>query len=534
MRRILICFIAAAAAKWFLWHPAETGTLLAALPPRSVAAAFVRDIASQEKALLQTRAFEEAMLAIGEDPEKLREENAGTYATLFWLTGRRSAVAAVPKAGECGGLGFYLAGASAVGCKTRVLEFLRFVKYVPFLGPLKTTAAGTRYMEFSGHGFLPKNKIVLGLEVVDGVLCAALAQDPDLVLEVASRVREAKRGGGSAAFFGADDGNEWLNAPLKHRAWIRPAALGGGGQGVAEPWLAVLDIGSFKDHALHVRASFPAPESFAPPQPPGGERFAETADWLAIPRTGALFCAAGDVSPLIPAVEPALPVAPGCGALAIAASPYAGRISIVEAPSARAVLPVGAGAQSGENPPLDRLRACIDRAAKHLKPRWRMHGDGTALLHFKNLRTNLFGETPDSDCAWMRLSPDGGVMSLGTHFGSAAAQDRDGKSLARSDTVGGALCDIAAASPGCFAVSWADFAALSAAARQFRALMALGERMGALPQEDSAARSIDAAFQALSCAGGLGRTGASATFEKGGDGGGRIVVDAVSETGGRP
>ena len=135
----------AAVALWFFWYPMDRAELFYALPERTAAAAYVRNLAMEDRALLRNPSFQYALRALGGDPEDAIDDNAGVFWTLYWLTGENSVVGVVPEEGECGGLGGYLAGASYVGWKARALELLWRIKWVPGLGPLRTTAKGTRW-----------------------------------------------------------------------------------------------------------------------------------------------------------------------------------------------------------------------------------------------------------------------------------------------------------------------------------------------------------------------------------------------------
>lgn len=530
-RRLAWWLGGAALAFWFFVHPASDEKLLLALPRGSVAAAFVHGIAMQEKALLRHPAVEEAIQAFGEDPADIREENEGVFWTLFWLTGRRSALSIVPKEGECGGLGCYLAGASAVGWKTRILELLWRVKYVPFLGPLRTTPNGTRYMEFEGHGYLPQNGIVLGLDIVDGVLVAVLANDPSLVEEVAARVRTG-RPEDAAPCLRVGDGPGWAKTPMRHRVWLDPAsAFDFGALGLAAPPPFTVDLGSLSGPGLSFRAAFEDPSAPSPPSPPLAESAAALKGALDVSADGTFFFAAGTLppSPALPLLGEASPPCPG-GPAAVWASgaPYAGRVSIVEAPSVGAVVPFPP-AEGAEDRPLEALKASLSAATQSVKPRWRTAQDGTALLHFKNLKTNLFGETPDDDCLWMRRATGGALLACGTHFGSAGAQRADAASGAK--TLSARLDEALREAPRAHSVFVVDFAALADTARQASALVALGRRFG-LQMTSSEARATGAALAVLSSLRGLGDALFAASAAPASSGAPRKTI--VEGTTGRP
>ena len=118
--KVAAWLIAIVALFLFFHYPRHEDDIFRALPGRSAVAAYVNDIASEEKALLGQEAVRSAIRALGGDPDETLEDNSGTYWTLFWLTGRHSCLALVPREGECGGLGVYVAGASFTGWKARL------------------------------------------------------------------------------------------------------------------------------------------------------------------------------------------------------------------------------------------------------------------------------------------------------------------------------------------------------------------------------------------------------------------------------
>ena len=236
-RKVLQRVALAAVALWFFWYPANRAELFYALPERTAAAAYVRNLATEDRALLRNPSFQYALRALGGDPEDAIDDNAGVFWTLFWLTGENSVVGVVPEEGECAGLGGYLAGASYVGWKARALELLWRIRWVPGLGPLRTTEKGTRYMEFPHARELRERDIVLGLDIVDGVLVAVLAQDPDRVAELAARIAAGEPKtwlDWPRCFTEAGDTSPHTTIPIapwreirkRHRFWVSPDALG--------------------------------------------------------------------------------------------------------------------------------------------------------------------------------------------------------------------------------------------------------------------------------------------------------------------
>ncbi len=416
-----------AAALWFFWYPADRRELYVAMPEGSVAAAYVRGVASEDDALYSHPVFRAALEAFDQgDPDRARRHNEGVYWTLYWLAGEHGVAALVPAEGACGDVDYYLAAASYVGWKARALEFLWRIKQVPFLGPLRTTAKGTRYMEFPHARELRERGIVLGLDIVDGVLVAVLATDPDRVIELADRVRNAKRTSVAPVFAAAGSPEPWREeAPLRHRVWC----AGMPDLGVPR---ARLELGSLRGPGLELDGELPdvpnpwagAPTlAQAPALAPGAA--AGTA-------AGCAVFAAGDVSPLLPWIREAVPdAAPGLGWAWLADEPYTGLAAVLPIPSAGVAVPVAGSfdADAWWAGAWPRLR---DEAGA-LKLRERTGADGARLVWAKKL--SIFGrDAPDEACAFFAPLPaEPGAprrVSLGTSYGAwRAMRAADGPSF---------------------------------------------------------------------------------------------------------
>ena len=390
----------AALALWFFWYPADRRELYVAMPDGAVAAAYVRGVAAEDDALYAHPLFEAAFEAFGlGDPERARRHNSGVYWTLYWLTGEHGVAALVPAEKACGDdVDFYLAAASYVGWKARALEFLWRVQYVPFLGPLKTTAKGTRYMEFPHARELCERGIVLGLDIVDGVLVAVLASDPDRVAELADRVRNAKKTPVAPVFAAAGSSAPWREAaPLRHRVWCAglPAL------GVPR---ARFELGSLRGPGLALDGDlFDVPNpwagspTFADQSPIGPDVADETAE-------GCAAFAAGDVSPLLPWLREAVPdAAPGLGWAWIADEPYTGLAAVLRVPSAGIAFPVA------ESFDADAWWTAawpgLAEAGRNLKLRTRAGADGARLVWAKKLAF-FGGDAPDEACAFFAPLPE--------------------------------------------------------------------------------------------------------------------------------
>ena len=497
----------AALALWFFWYPANRSELFYALPERTAVAAYVRGLASEDRALLRHPVFRHAARTFGADPDEILEDNSGLYWTLYWLTGENSVVGVVPEEGECAGLGGYLAGASYVGWKARALELLWRIKWVPGLGRLLTTEKGTRYMEFPHAHELYDNGIVLGLDIVDGVLVAVLAQDPDRVLELSERLS-----GGAKAWphlapcleagpTGGDperSAEPWREVAKRHRVWIRPDALGPYAMDLRP---CTIDLGSFADPGLDLALEIgrDAPDSAAThdgsPLPTLGDVPPPAGAFAGIPADAPFLFVAGTLPEGIAAElgDWAPPAGGGFAAAWMADRPYATRLSILEVPSLAFSLPADPAAG-----PIDawwpawfaRLKAEADLGLRDRAP-----DPATRLVRSKALE--LLGKTPDADCAFATQVPATGRLDLGLGWGAyrtlAAARPADG-----AETLGGVVEAARRDHPDAFLVARADFARLSGAGRNLVALARLAGRTGIRldPALDETLRQVALGFEA--------------------------------------
>ena len=411
---------------WFFWYPMDSRELFLAMPEETVAAVCFDGLASEDGALVKHPVFRDAVSALGLDPDRVAKNNDGTYWTLFWLSGRHSVAGLVPAEGECGGLGYWVAGATYVGWKARGMELLRLVRYVPALGPLKTTAKGTRYMEFPDAPELSDRGIVLGLDIVDGVLLVALANDPDRVLELVRRVR----GKGAApklarCFRDTPWAPPGLDVPLRHRAWVARHAL----PGVAA---MTVDLPSFREPGLSLDCEA-RDEAFrrAPfaPLAAGRGSFAG----LTAPLDSAILVAACDAAAAASLLGPDAPVARGAPGVAwVADQPYLGDFSpLLLVPSLCASLPRDPTKPFGAW--WDRTFARFRREGGGLRLSQSVRSDGARLLRAGAVE--VFGtETPEGSRAFLRPTAD--RIELGSHAGLWDRQLRDGAAKG-GDTVGG-------------------------------------------------------------------------------------------------
>ena len=498
----------AAVALWFFWYPADRAELFYALPERTAAAAYVRNLATEDRALLRNPSFQYALRALGGDPEDAIDDNAGVFWTLYWLTGENSVVGVVPEEGECGGLGGYLAGASYVGWKARALELLWRIKWVPGLGPLRTTEKGTRYMEFPHARELRDNGIVLGLDIVDGVLVAVLAQDPDRVEELAARVAGKTDSWQHLAGCFETGGprpvdrepEPWREIRKRHRFWVKPDDLG--------PYAFdcnpfTVDLASLKRPGIELDATIGAGSKTLDRIPSLG---------AAAPLAGAAARAPADAAFLLAAAPVAKgwipddwglpPFGEGTAVAWAADRPHATHLAILEVPSLALSLPADSAAplERWWPPWFEALKADVDLRLRDSAP-----DPATRLVRAKKFE--LLGKTPEADCAFVSEDAAAGRLDLG--LGRGAWNALTAGAGEGSETVGDVVAAWRGAHPATLLALRADMPRLAAQVRTANALAGFAAKFG-LRLEPEVAETLETAVLAFHAAAGLGRVEAVA------------------------
>jgi hypothetical protein len=519
-RRASLWVGATALALWFFWYPMDRAELFYALPERTAAAAYVRNLAMEDRALLRNPSFQHLLRALGEDPEDAIDDNAGVFWTLYWLTGENSVVGVVPEEGECAGLDGYLAGASYVGWKARALELLWRIKWVPGLGPLRTTAKGTRYMEFPHARELRDNGIVLGLDIVDGVLVAVLAQDPDRVAELAARVAGKTDSSQHLArcFVASSEWwqvgktapplEPWREIRRRHRFWVIPDELG--------PYS--FDCGAFTVDL----ESFSRPGLEADVWHPGFDRYRYIEEEDGIVRRETIWPTLGEV----PALAGAAARAPADAAFLLAAAPCAAgatnlidglppfgggtavawaadrpnatHLAILEVPSVAASLP----SDSSAGPLAQWWPAFFERLKSAADLRLRDGAPDPVVRLVRAKKLELLGKTPDADCAFAAEDAAAGRLDLGLGWG--AWRTLAGGAGEGRETVGDVVAAWRGAHPATVFALRADMPRVAAQARTVQALFGFAAKFGLTldPESDETLRTV---VLALDAAAGLGR-----------------------------
>lgn len=418
LRRNLLRAAAAGVALWFFWYPADRRELYAAIPSDAPVAMYVRNLASEDRALLRHPAVQEMLRDVGEDPEEVLEDNLGLFWTFFGLTGENTVLGLVPNQPpeseefslptDLDGLfdAYSLAGASYTGWKARIIELLWRIRYVPGLGPLRTTDSGTRYMEFPHARELRERGIVLGVDIVDGVLVAVLSREPERVRELAARVRATGRPDAPAlaAAFGSEPA-PWRGGSLRHDLWLsNPWRLS------PDPTVPLhIELASFREPGFRFRSNDPALDPTELPKP-------SSFDFRAFPPNEAILWATvpnANWTILGPALQGyAIPGAEGCAFAWLAGKPYTGHLSILETPTIGLSVPTPDGWDF--NTWWGTAEAQLKTDADPLKPRFDAPSENLRLVRFKNME--LFGHTPEADRAFATHAD--GRLTVGTGYGA--------------------------------------------------------------------------------------------------------------------
>ena len=178
----------------FFYNPTKIELLFKAIPENALVSIYVNSISKEWDGAMENNMLMGTASVIAEEDLTELRTNEGLKWTLRLLTGKDSVVAAIDvnKDKDFDFYdGDYLAGATSVGFRRRIMELLWRIKHVPGLGPLSVTEDGVRYLDFSKRkvGPSPRNP-VLALDMVDGVLCVAYTANPSDLNTVTSRINK--------------------------------------------------------------------------------------------------------------------------------------------------------------------------------------------------------------------------------------------------------------------------------------------------------------------------------------------------------
>ena len=333
------------------------------MPRDAAAVVHVKGLASEYKAFAANRAVIGILEKAGMDErdiENFQRNAPGVYWTLFGLTGRDTVLAWEPGIKtQWGRLGGHIAGASHTGWRAKIIELLWRLKWAPGIGKLHVTARGTRYIVLDiGDDF--EDYQFLSLDISDGVLLATLSDNPDSVINLASRFNSLGPRAPLPRAFNADRNGGAISPPARgqnFRFWLSLDA--------EPPFNA--ELGSFakEDLALSINGIVLPSEL---PSLSGAAPFAKTralpSPCADIPAQAAQCLAIAGDARLLSSLLPSLELHPndnGIFAACATGKPFEGRIFGIAVPYA------GAGLAFAEAAPAETFyrgaKAALDAAS---------------------------------------------------------------------------------------------------------------------------------------------------------------------------
>ncbi len=413
---------------WCFWYPKRMESLYMAIPAGATLGTYHNGLASEWKGLVNNETLVSVLKGFGlEEADELKNES-GIYQTMFWLTGRHTVVGFVPQSYRNTIPEGILAAASYVGWKAKFMEFLWRIKWIPGLGKLQTTPNGTRYLVFEASeefgGFL-----VLGLDIVDGVLIATLSKNAEDVCVMADRLyRFGPKDSAAIAFNGEKPWKTKFRA--KHVVWISDTHLL---NGIAP---AKVEVSSLRDPTLNIVAMGKVESDWLREVKCFGALTAAAVPCADVPDAAAAVLVAGDAAILAQDDDPAAPPA-GNGMFVgyLSGKPYQARLMGLAYPAANLAM-LGTGADAfGEWAYVfsDGLKRDFKDAG--IKTNYKADKNGGTLWVFSSL-LELMGKASQKDMAFAELREN--ILRFGSHYGSYEKQrttQRDAGDPSIADTV---------------------------------------------------------------------------------------------------
>ncbi|MGI5870261.1 MAG: hypothetical protein ACOX9C_12565 [Kiritimatiellia bacterium] len=451
-------------ALWCLWHPRRMDALFGAIPSEAIAVSYHVGLAAEWKTLGRNETFLEMLGRAGVSDIRDIVAEPGVYQTIFWLTGRNTVVGYIPHAWGTGAFDdAHLAGASHVGWKTKFMELLWRVKWIPGLGRMETTPSGTRFMRFDGLVDSCGRDLLLGLDIVDGMLLATLSTDPETVRQLATRVMVGVRDEHLAAAFADVRPWEVDFKGVRHAVWTSvPSGV------AAMP--ATFTTGSFKEPgvAFTLRAKLDDPAIAAM------HRFSNFNDLpapgMGIRAEGVPLLAVFDAAAVAELGALAPPVGEGLAAAYLSGKPYEGRIMGLACPAINAVLPWSQG---------DNFKAWSDawietarREAADAKLKTDFVGREHVQTRFVfSSHLDFLSRARHDDMAFLELEDDC-FLHIGSHYGSYRRRCASGGQT-DSTTLDAVADTWRSAHPAAVAAARADMPTMQAELRHLGAIAKL-------------------------------------------------------------
>lgn len=459
-------------------------SLYMAIPAGATVATYHDGLASQWKGLVNNETLLAVMKGFGlEGAEKLKKKS-GIYYTMYWLSGRhtvagfvpQSYAGVVPQAYQNLVPDGYLAAASYVGWKAKIMELLWRIKWVPGLGKLQVTPNGTRYLlvevPYEYGSFM-----MLGLDMVDGVLIATFSRNPEDVGFLADRLKRFGPNDFPALAFNGE--KPWkTRSRAKHRIWFSEHQLLQGFEpfkvevsSLREPAFKMVVHGRLETENLPSLKNFGDLKTFALPN-------------TDIPAVAAPVLLAVDASVIANDHVPYPPLA-GDGLLIgyLSAKPYHGRLIGLAYPAVNVVMPGVENNAFGEwaYEFSDGMKRKFSNA--EIKTSYKTDGP-VSTLYVTSSILEFFGKVSTKDQAFAEVRD--GALRLGSHYGSSAKQraaQREGKAPSLADTIS----EWQRAYPDAVAALRVD---LPVAAEEFSHLGAIAKMASSLVRNSNTAQTI--------------------------------------------
>lgn len=416
---------------------------------------------------------------------KVEEWSADT--NIVWIvrlvSGRRSLIGWSPALGPAG-LPCWT-GASWAGFRGPLLRAMLFVRWVPGLGRLGTTARGTRYLETVSKRKRARGETgpKVGFILRKNILLATLGDDPDAVHDLDSRLT----GDAPLAPLFEGDPEPWKRTGCApHRAWVSPAL-----SPLPLPFTRTAEarITRFDADRIGLDLALPLPPGDAAADNVRGGLTAgcAAADALAADAACALLLMPGATAQagllhLLPGLGAAwrAPAGNTSAALYLTTSPLGGRVFGLAVPALTLLYPHSA-ANGGA------ITQAVEAAAQAMSLRMRIRPGGEAAPH--RLLVDWLGRSKyirlaSEECVAIETHP--GWMTLCSAAASLDAQ-RQAHVAAGAGAWRAPLADwlAAAGEDGLDGFAWIDLARTTHELRQIHAVYRLATSLGALRATES-------------------------------------------------
>lgn len=407
---VLLCVI------WVCWYPKRMDALFMSIPAGSTIASYHNGAAAEWKGLVNNAQIIGVLDRFNVKNAQELKDNIGVYQTIFWLTGRHTVLGYVPEPSAVTHvddmLDGYLAGASYVGWKAKILELLWRIKWVPGLGRLHVTPSGTRYLTFKVDeaigGFL-----FMGLDIVDGILLASFSYNPEDVLVLVDRLRRFGPLDVPAQVFGANPPWQSLGA-AKHTFWFKDERLPSICDGLN------IEVSSFRKGSidLHARTQTHVPELTA--MRPLSEFSGSSLAGADLPASAAGAFFAGDTRLASLAGEAvSVPVGDGVLVGSLTAAPFEGRLLGLAYPGLVLAMPWSSDVEFGAWTTERSMVFGRHRGTAAIRTVHRTE-DGASTLYVFPSALEVLGRVSTRDMAFAEQRA--GMLRIGTHYGSYAKQ----------------------------------------------------------------------------------------------------------------